>query len=188
MKKHFNLNLVLYGSLFVDLVYILFGIALFQFPSISSLVIRVIFGLVIIITSIYAFVKYLAKNIKKNVYLTELIYGTIGMILGLFIIFQPIKITNIIVLSLALWLIISGIAKLPYVRKLIIKKEEIAPLILTVAAISIISGLIILIYPQVVLANLSRGMGLILVMYAIIDAMQALLFIKRAKELVKVFK
>ena len=186
MKKRFDL--ILYGSLFVDLIYILFGIVLFQLPGISSLVIRILFGLIIIITSIYAFIKYLAKNIKKNVYLTELIYGIIGVIFGLFLIFQPIKITNIVVLGLSLWLLISGIAKLPYVRKLIIKKEEIAPLILTVAVITIISGLVILIYPQVILVNLARGMGLIIVMYAIIDAMQALLFIKRAKELVKVFK
>lgn len=186
MKKPFNL--VMFGALFVNLVYIIFGITLFQYPTISTTVIRVSFALLIIITSGYAFIKYLANNSKKSIYLVELIYGVVGILISLGLIFQPVMISNVVVLSLGGWLILSGLVKAFYAYKLINKKEEIASLIAAIAILPLIGGAAIIFYPQIILVNLSRGVALFLVMYALVDALQCLLFIKRSKELTKIFK
>ena len=180
--------MILYGEIAVNIIYAIFGVLLFIWPTMSLDVIRVSFGLLMLVTSIYQLIKYVMRSAKKGPYIFDLYFGIVGIVLSLLLLFQPIVITNIVVLFLSIWFIVQGILKSIYGVKLLKKKEEIAPLIIACAASFIIAGLFILIFPNMILVNLTKGIGLFIIIYAVIDIMQDVLFIKRAKALLKLFK
>ncbi len=179
-----------FSNLFVDLLYLIYGVLLFQWTTISVNLIGILLGVVIIVTSIYAGLKYYIyqPKTKNSIFFNELIYGVFGLIIALMIIFKPIPFNNIAVLGLSIWLLECSFIKALYAYKLFVKKEEIASLIATIAGIVFVGGLAIIIAPQIILVNTAKGIGIFAFMYGILDAMQTVLFIKRRQVINKIIK
>ena len=160
-------------SLVASILLLILGVILISNPGGVVKFITYILGGIIIIIGIAKIISYL--KIKKNMNIqntNDFIIGIISIIIGIVIIFCSSAIEFVIRLSMGGWILYSGITKL------IISLKEINVnnwyLVLVSSIIMIACGLYIIIKSNLVLS----GIGIVLVLYAIIDIVQFIMIPK----------
>ena len=106
LKKH--LRTMAFGEIVVDLLLIALGVFYALNPEISINLTCKTIGLVICLSSVYAIIKYLFDD-AIFFYRYDLIYGVLGLILGLVIFTKPIETRALFMIGLAIWFIITSI-------------------------------------------------------------------------------
>lgn len=100
-------NIVTLIDLSVSFIYIILGIIFFIVPLMSNVIVSVISGLFLIANGVNLIYSYF-KNDEIILFDFNLHYGTIFVIIGLFIVF----LNNIFSIFLALYLIVSAVQKI----------------------------------------------------------------------------
>lgn len=162
-------------SLVASILLLILGVILISNPGGVVKFITYILGGIIIIIGIAKIISYL--KIKKNMNIqntNDFIIGIISIIIGIVIIFCSSAIEFAIRLSMGGWILYSGITKLIISLKLKEINVNNWYLVLVSSIIMIACGLYIIIKSNLVLS----GIGIVLVIYAIIDIVQFIMIPK----------
>lgn len=180
-------NILTFGQIILDVVIIIISLYLAYNSKLSLSIISKVFGIILVICGLYSLLKYLVILNKNKIIFQEIVYGIIGLALGVFIIINPLSLASILSLGIGIWLIISSIFKgtLAYT----LKKYDIDTWKLQIAfsIISFILGGIIIFNPFKTYFVISSFISILAICYFSIDILQQIIFRNRIKNLVKIF-
>lgn len=180
------LKKLIYGNILLNVIFSIAGLFLIIKPGLSVELISVMVGLIIIMSSLISIIKFISDSTKKKFYKYEIILGILGLVLGILIVFNPLKIFNIFIMGLGIWLIIKGLLKLWYGMYLKKFKEEIWSLTLAIGIISTILGITLIINPFSGVMVFTTVLGIFIISNSVLEIISSLLFRKRIQELIKI--
>ncbi|MBP5469600.1 MAG: DUF308 domain-containing protein [Candidatus Riflebacteria bacterium] len=181
-----RLNLITFGTIGIDLLVIALGLFLMTNPAVGLESALLLIGILLLISGISSIIKYIMHPIRF--FRFELIYGAISIVAGILAIFKPFEVIALITSLIAIWLIISSIIKLIMAIELKRNKEETWIFDITVAALVIILGILIIFNPFSSSMLLSVYVGVMITIYAAMDIVEQFFIRKRINSICKIFK
>ena len=178
-------NLITLGSVVVDLIFVFLGIFLIANPSVGLESALVLIGIILIISGIFSIIKYISNEIK--LFRFELIFGIISIIAGVFAMFKPFDVATLITVIIGIWLILSSAVKFAVAIEFRKLKDGTWAFDMTVSALTIILGIMLLINPFYGYMLLSSYAGVMIIIYSSMDIIEQFFIRKRAKEILKLF-
>ena len=141
-----------------------------------------------LISGIFSIIRFLFRKLALKIFNINIFDGIFKLLLGILVISKPLLINNLLFVSVGFILLINGLIKLYYSFIFYNNKEEIWPLVgmLSVGLIIMGGSLIINPFNQGIL--LVRMAGMFIICQSVFNTMQWLLFRKRSKELLILFK
>ena len=181
IKKIYNLTTI--GTIILDLIIAVLGLFLISNPEIGMASSLTLIGLLMLITGIYAIVKYIASSSRFFVF--ELIYGILNVIVGILAITKPFEVANFITIIIGIWLVFNSVSKLAFALQ-IRKINNVSWLFdLVMSVLCIILGILIIINPFDGYIILTTYAGIMLLVYACMDIVEQLLIRKRINDITK---
>jgi|GEM_PF-5895504 len=182
-KKIFNRAIVL--SIINSALFIAIGAFLILKTTLTTKTIGYIVGSILLIAGISSIIKFLTSRKVVIISGYELALGILGLLLGLFILFNPFVLTSVLTLGFGIYLVINGALKLSHALVLKEIKKE-GWLITTCIAMMIMAvGLIILIDPFTSSKTIAEIFGLFMIIYGILDVLEILIIKKYADDFMR---
>lgn len=174
-------------SMIYSILFAIIGLLLFIDPAGFVVLVSYLIGILLLIVGISNVLKY-SKNRDLAVTKTLLVIGVVLFIIGLFLILKPTFIGKIVPAVIGVCLIINALEKLMYLKYLEDKKTESY-------MVSLISGIVIMIVGVVLLFNPLSGtlivtqiIGVIIVIYSVMDIIEKMRYKKMLKNIKKGIK
>lgn len=186
ITKRFEKMMLL--SLGVCVLDIIVGIIFILCTSFSTKINAIILGAFILVRGLFYIIRYIYDGLGKKVFAVDLVAGVAAIILGLFTMFNPFDALTFIGILFGLWLIINGSEKAFFSFKFIEKHEEIYPLMTFMSLLMFLMGLLVIFNPFETFMLITRLIGMFLICSGIFDMMSCMLFRRRAKQILDMFK
>ena len=156
----------------VSMVFVLFGLLLIVKPVEMMSVISILLGAVFIIIGFLKIVDYFTSKAKEDYLLT---IALISVIFGVIVLFCSDIISGIFRIILGIWIIASGIRN--FQTSLVWKEVKSGLWTITVlcALFMIMAGIVILVSSTLAI----RIVGIAIVIYAVLDIIARLIFMKK---------
>lgn len=164
---------IMWYQIFVSFILIAIGVVFLLWPTISVEVLGVLFGLNIIgfgAVNFYAY--YKRKDIPLFRY--HLVYGVIGVLLGILTILNPFTFTQVVTIFIGLWILYMAIIKIEFAFRIKKLKEKSWLILIVSSFLEIFMSVLIFINPfsNLILTSLS---GAYFVLCGIINCTDAVL-------------
>lgn len=172
-------------SLLTSLVTFIMGLVLLFMPELTNKVVGILVGIIFLLSGVNMIHKYFHRDGAK-LYSLNIVFGILYSILGMIIIIYPFSVMSFVTMCLGIYMIISGSVKINYGFWLKRGSEETWLVTLTTGILLIIFGIMVMFNPFVSL-TLTKLAGIFLIICAILDFSDTLLFRKRAKEIMDIF-
>lgn len=174
----------LWKNIFVSILFLILGSVLVFSPSMSSMVIAYVVGMILIANGI-ASLLYISP---KMVLYDSTIVGIISLILGIVILINPDIFTTIIPILLGIWFIIVGVIK--YRLSIIFNEIGIKGWGATVATsiLIIFSGIFLILCPKIGNISLVVTLGTFIIVYSLSNIVDFFITKRKVKEIAKYFK
>ncbi len=166
-------------DMLVSLVFAIIGIFMITKTDLALKIISYILGGTFILIGIIKIIDYFLSKGKYDFYNYDMIYGMIAIIIGLVTIFCSGLIESMFRIIIALWIIYSGLVRLSLSLKLHTAEISIWNVSLILSIIMIIGGLYMLLQNGALITTI----GILMLMYAIIELIESTIFIKYIDEL-----
>ena len=184
IKKSFNLITI--GSMVVDFLTVILGLFLIANPSVGAESTLMLIGILLVITGIYSIIKFIMNS--RSIFRFELIFGVLSLIAGCFAFFKPFAVASLLAILVGVWLIVSSLIKLSIAIELKKNNEESWIFDLTVAILTLILGVLILINPFKGYMGLTIYIGIMIIIYSAMDIIEQAFIRKRVATITKLFK
>lgn len=178
-------KLFILRSIIFDILIIALGL-FFVINPFSGLRGEIIFSIILLVSGVMSFYDWPSKKLI-NLFNFSLIYGILSVLLGMLIIINPLALSNVITLALGIWVFISGLFKTINAFNLKNNKEETWSITVGIGVFMAIIGLLVIFNPFVELYIIQMA-AIFIVLYAVLDLTNNILFKKRTKEILKIFK
>ena len=122
---------------------------------------------------------YILSKGKYDFYNYDLIYGIIAIIIGLITIFCSNLIESMLRIMIALWIIYSGLVRLSLSLKLHAAKINMWNVSLILSIIMIIGGIYMILQNGALIVTI----GIVMLVYSVIDLIESAIFMKYVNEL-----
>lgn len=183
-----NFNRIVLGSIIEDILYAIFALILLFKTNTTIEVFTRTFGVLLIASAICSCIRFLYRKIAGRLFNVSILNALLKLVLGILIVIKPNLASNIFAISVGIVILINGLIKLYYTFAFYNNKEEIWPLIGVLSIGLIVMGGALIINPFGTNVIITRVIAVFIICFALFDAMQWLLFRKRSKELLKLFK
>lgn len=173
---------LLKSSIWSSIALIVLGILLVFYSELTIVTISYVIGGILIAIGVIALLKYISninKDIKNEI---DIVYGIGTIILGIIVISNPKAIASIIPFVLGILIVINSTAKIDYSFKLRKNKNSIWVSTLVVALIALICGVLLIFNPFAGAEFITKIIGGILLIYAILDIISTIRISKELKE------
>ena len=184
--KNFN-NLLNLSFLMIALDIIVGGLFIF-YTEMASTVAVVITGCLILVHGIFALIDYFYVGMLFKFLKYKYIPGIVLVLLGIVVIINPIATINLLGIGVGLWLLAIGIENLAFAIRLFNYQEDISSLILFIAICALLMGVLVIINPFEKFMLITKLAGIFIVANGFLDIVRILLFKKRARNIIEVFK
>ena len=124
----------------------LVGLIFLVYPDVSVTVIGVIFGLLITILGGVLIYTYLKRR-EIPLFRFNLIYGILGVILGILTIISPFTFTQVITIFIGIWILYMAVIKIDFAIRLKLLEERSWLFLLVIALLEIFMSILIFINP-----------------------------------------
>lgn len=178
-------NKMLWYSIITSVVTLILGVVLLFLPEATNKAVGIMVGVIFVLSGINAIYKYFHRDGAK-LYSLNLVFGIIFTLLGVVIILYPFSVMSFVTICLGLYLVVSGAMKVNYAFWLKKGNEESWLITLVTGILLIIFGIMVMFNPFVTL-TLTKLVGIFLIIVAILDITDAVLFKKRSKEIMDIF-
>lgn len=176
------------SSLLMVFLDVIIGILFLKYTELSTQINVIILGSLVLVHGLFYLIRYFYDGLGCKFFAFDLIIGVAAIILGIFTIFNPFSALEIMGVMFCIWLVASGIEKIFYGYKFMKAQEDIYPLTCFIGILLILMGILALINPFEGFMLITRLVGLFLICSGIFDGMVCLLFRRRAKQILKIFK
>ena len=168
-----------YLSVLSSLLFLLLGIFLIINPTLMAQTVFYIIGGVFLILGFSRIISYLISRAKGFYENYSLISGSIYCLIGLFIIIFGIAIISFFSVIIGVWIIVNGINRINFSFKMKDSGIKYWILSLIISIVMVIAGVYIIFIPGTLLATL----GIILVIYSVMEIIENILFLVNVKKL-----
>lgn len=159
----------------ISLLFVILGILLIMKPSEMISVISILLGAILFIIGFLKLVDYFTSKDKEDYLLT---FALVAVVLGVIVLFCSDVITGIFRVLLGIWIIASGIKN--FQTSLVWKDSKSGLWTVTVlcSLLMIIAGIVILVSTTLAF----RIVGIVILIYAILDIITRVIFIKKVQD------
>jgi putative membrane protein len=162
----------------ISIIFVLFGVLLVAKPDETVGAISIILGIVFIAMGVLKLVEYYTSDTKEDWLLTV---ALITVILGVVILFASDAILSLFRVIVGIWIIATGIMDF---QTTLVWKEVKSPYWTVAVLLSILmmlAGIVILINQNILITT----MGIIIVVYAVLDIIDRIIFMKKINDYMK---
>lgn len=162
----------------ISIIFVLFGVLLIAKPDQTLSAISMILGIVFIAMGVLKLIEYYTSETKDDYLLT---IALVAVVFGVIVLFCSDAILSLFRIILGLWIIAAGI--MDFQTTLIWKdlKSVYWTLTLLFSMLMIVAGIIILISQNILITTI----GVITVIYAVLDIIDRFIFMKKMKDYLK---
>lgn len=166
-------------SILESVIFAILGAILVWKPEETVTVISYILGVIFIIVGIVKCINYFVANGKYNLYNYDLVYGLMAIVIGLVTIIFSNAIISIFRIIIGIWIIYSSFMRmnLSVTLKNLNMGAWLYSLILSV--MMFIAGLYVTLNSGAVIVTV----GIILIIYSVIDIIEDIIFMKNIKKI-----
>ena len=171
---------LLKSSIWSSIALVVLGLLLIFYSELTILSISYVIGGILIAIGVIALLKYISninKDIKNEI---DIVYGIGTIILGIIVISNPKAIASIIPFVLGVLIVINSTAKIDYSFKL--RKNKNSLWISTLVVALIACGVLLIFNPFAGAEFITKIIGAILLIYAILDIISTIRISKVLKE------
>ena len=166
-------------SIVESLIFAILGIILVWKPNGIMNIISYIIGAIFIVVSIIKILNYFQSNGKNNLFNYELLYGIMSAIIGIVMIVHADILSTILGIIIGMWIVYSSVIRATTALKLKTVNGNVWIYSLALAVIMFIGGL----YVIFDVGMLVQTIGIIMILYAIIDIIENIIFINNVKKI-----
>ena len=173
---------LLKSSIWSSIALVILGLLLIFYSELTIISISYVIGGILIAIGAIALIKYISninKDIKNEI---DIVYGIGTIILGIIVISNPKAIASIIPFVLGVLIVINSTAKIDYSFKLKKSNNKLWISTLVVALIALVCGVLLIFNPFAGAEFITKIIGIILVVYAILDIVSTIRISKELKE------
>lgn len=161
-------------NILLSAVFAIIGIFMIINTDSAIKVISYILGGCFIAIGVIKIINYFISKGNSDFYNNDLLYGIIAIIIGLITIFYSSLIESMFRIVIGIWIIYSGLLRLSLSLKLYSAKINIWSASLILSVIMIIGGLYMIFNSGALIS----AIGIIMLMYSIIDLIESVIFVK----------
>ena len=166
-------------SIVNSLVLAIIGIVMIYNPQTTMQFISTILGIFFIVMGIIKLINYFVTKGNSSLFTNDIAWGIISIIIGLVVIVYSSTIENIFRIMIGIWIIYSGFTRLNLSFKLKSVSQKVWAFVLILSVLMIIGGLYVTFYPGALIVTL----GVIILIYSIMDIIEGFIFMRNIKEL-----
>lgn len=166
-------------SLIESLIFAILGIILIAKPEETVKVISYILGACFIIIGIYKIINYIQMQGKNDLYNYHLIYGIMAIVIGIVTILYSSTIGMIFRIIIGIWIIYTAAVRASSSFKLRRINSNVWIYTLILSIVMLTCGLYIILNTGTIIVTI----GVIMVIYAVIDIIENLIFLKHVNDL-----
>ena len=166
-------------SILTSLVLAIIGIVMIYNPQTTMQFISTILGIFFIVMGIIKLINYFVTKGNSSLFTNDIAWGIISIIIGLVVIVYSSTIENIFRIMIGIWIIYSGFTRLNLSFKLKSVSQKVWTFVLILSVLMIIGGLYVTFYPGALIVTL----GVIILIYSIMDIIEGFIFMRNIKEL-----
>ena len=166
-------------SILTSLVLAIIGIVMIYNPQTTMQFISTILGIFFIIMGIIKLINYFVTKGNSSLFTNDIAWGIISIIIGLVVIVYSSTIENIFRIMIGIWIIYSGFTRLNLSFKLKSVSQKVWAFVLILSVLMIIGGLYVTFYTGALILTL----GVIILIYSIMDIIEGFIFMRNIKEL-----
>lgn len=168
-------------SIVTSLAFTVLGIIIAYNPNTTFQIISYVLGAILIAYGILKVIEYFKVKGSYDLYNYELVYGIIACLLGIVVIVCSGMIEAILRILIGIWIVYSGAMRLGLAMKLqkLDADNKIWVPVLLIALAMLICGLYIIAVPGTVMMTI----GIIMVIYGIMDIIEEVIFMKNVKDI-----
>lgn len=169
-----------------SIVYAILGLIIFLKSEIANSVVGTMIGIFFIIAGLIEIYTFVDKS-KIRLFKSNLIIGILNILLGVFIMLDPLTLVDILNISLGIWMLVAGISKFMLFLNLKGIQEESNKIFLVSALLLVFMGIIIIVNPFRSLV-ITKTIGIFIILYNIVNLNDLVLLKRRGKKFLKLFK
>lgn len=162
----------------ISIIFVLFGVLLIAKPNETLGAISIILGIVFIAMGVLKLVEYYTSDTKEDYLLT---IALIAVIFGVIVLFASDSILSLFRIIIGIWIIAAGIMDF---QTALVWKQVKSPYWTATVLFSILmmlAGIVILINKDILLTT----MGIIIVIYGVLDIIDRFIFMKKINDYMK---
>ena len=168
-------------SIITSLCFAILGLVIAYNPNTTLKIISYVLGGILIAYGVIKILEYFKIKEFSNIYSTELSFGVIAVLLGIVVIVASDIIEAMIRIIIGIWIVYSAIMRLGVAIKLqkFNSDNKIWVPVLIIALIMLLCGIYIITVPGTVIMTI----GIIMVVYAVMDIIEEIIFMKNMKDI-----
>ena len=166
-------------NIITSIIFAIIGVFLIVQTNSATKIIAYILGGIFIIVGCVKMISYFMSKGSYDFYNYELIYGIIAVIIGIITIYYSSAIEFMFRIMIGVWIIYSGALRLSLSMKLKTIKSNLWQFSLIMAIIILLCG----IYMTFTQGALIVTIGVIMVVYSIMDLIESFIFVKNVDAL-----
>lgn len=187
MKKiEEKFNKILLVEMGFSIVFAILGLIIVLKSEIANSVAGTLIGIFFMVAGIIQIYTFIDKS-KIRLFKCNLVIGILNLLLGIFIMLNPLTLVDILNISLGIWLLIDGIGKLILFMNLKKVEEESKKIFLVSSLLLIFMGIVIIINPFRSIV-ITKTIGIFIILYNIVNLNDLVLLKRRSKKFLKLFK
>ncbi len=173
------------SSLLTSVTLLLLGLLLIFQSELTIISISYIIGGILIALGILGIIKFISSINKKTSEELNIVYGVVTIILGVLVIKNPHAIASILPIVIGIGIIINSATKLQYAFELKAVNNDLWKSTLIISIVSTVFGVILLFNPFKGAVFLTKIVGILIALYALLDMISTFSIRSNIKEMHK---
>ena len=168
MKKiEQEFNKIILIEMTFSVMYALLGLFIFLKSETTNKTVGLLIGTFFLIYGLIELFSFFNKK-KLTLFRYNLIFGILNLIIGIFIMFNPLSILNILNLSLGIGLLLDGVNKMVYFFYIKKWDKKSSRILIASGLLIIFLGIMIIINPFLTLV-ITKTIGIFIILYNILN-------------------
>lgn len=166
-------------SVVTSLIFGIIGLVMIYNPETTMKFISTILGVFFILVGIIKVINYIISKGNSTLFTNDIAWGLIAIVIGLVTMVYSSTIESIFRIMIGVWIIYSGFTRFGLSFRLKNVNDRLWALVLTLAVLMIVGGFYVTFYPGALIVTL----GVIILIYAIMDLIESFIFMKNMKDI-----
>ena len=162
------------------------GLVLLLLPEVANKIVAKIAGFGLIISGLNAIYNFRHREGAK-IYALNLVFGIIYLFFGVMFVLLPITSMSFIAVCLGIYLLVNGVKTMNYARWLKVGNEDCWKVTLVSGIMFVIFAIMLFIDPFANWLTLTKIAGVFMMVTAVIDFTNTLMFKNRAEQIMSIF-
>ena len=166
-------------SIITSLVLAFIGMVMIYNPQTTMQFISTVLGVFFIVIGVIKLINYFVAKGNSSIFSNDIALGIISILIGLVVIVYSSTIENLFRIMIGIWIIYSGFTRLTLSFKLKNVNERIWAFVLILSILMVIGGIYVTFYPGALMITV----GIILLIYAVMDLIESFILMRNIKDM-----